>query len=67
MAARLARFEIKKVVRRGGKPPEWYWRLLAGNGECLCHGERHPSVNNARRAMLRVMDLLASRKVEFPV
>ena len=69
---RRATWPQSSHVSRSAKSSAVAATRRSGTGACwpetgsAVHGERHPSVGNARRAMIRVMDLLASRKVEFP-
>lgn len=43
---------------------EWYWKLVADNGETIAVGETHPSRSNAWRAALMVKEIAAKAEVE---
>lgn len=36
---------------------QYRWRLIAGNGEIVAHGESHPRLSSARRAAQKVKEL----------
>jgi len=52
---RLAKFEVflGKTDRQHDYQPQWYWRLVGGNGEILAVSESFPSKSNAKRAAKR--------------
>jgi uncharacterized protein YegP (UPF0339 family) len=41
------------------KDGQFYFKLIAGNGECICHGEMHPQKAKAMQSA-RVMQALAA-------
>jgi uncharacterized protein YegP (UPF0339 family) len=51
---RTGRIEICRA-----KDGQFYFKLIAGNGECICHGEMHPQKSKAMDSA-RVMQKLAA-------
>lgn len=55
---RTARFEVYEA--KDG----WRWRLRAKNGRIVCTGEAHPRKRDARRALIRVADMVVQATIE---
>lgn len=50
----MAKFEIFKG--KSGSKFEWYWRLIADNGETMCVSEAYTLRWSARRGVRRFKD-----------
>lgn len=47
-----------------GSTQQWHWRLRAGNGEIVAHGEAYTTRSAARRAITIVKRTNAATEVE---
>jgi uncharacterized protein YegP (UPF0339 family) len=56
---------MKFEIYNGG-PDRWYWRAVARNSRVMADGsERYAKKGNARRAVLRFIDLLGATDFEI--
>ncbi len=54
----MGQFEIFK-----GNDKQWYWRLVARNGEIVCQSEAYKRKDSVVKAIKRLPELAATEKV----
>jgi uncharacterized protein YegP (UPF0339 family) len=54
----MGQFEIFK-----GNDKQWYWRLIARNGEIVCQSEGYKRKDSVVKAIKRLPELAATEKV----